>query len=206
MFMRFASPRPIGFIEPCLPTASERPRNGPEWVHEVKHDGYRLMVRRVGARVRLFTRRGHDWSDRYPRIAEAMAGLKIASATIDGEAVIWGADGANFDKLHGRAHDHEAILIAFDLLELDGEDLREQSLETRKARLACLTRKSLGLQYSEHLEGDGSLIFEQVCARGLEGIVSKRRDRPYISGRARCWIKVRNPASAAMQRYAEGAW
>jgi bifunctional non-homologous end joining protein LigD len=164
------------------------------------------MVRRAGARVRLFTRRGHDWSDRYPRIAEAMARLRIASATIDGEAVIWGPDGADFDKLHGRAHDGEAILIAFDLLELDGEDLREQPLETRKARLARLTRKSVGLQYSEHLEGDGALIFEQVCARGLEGIVSKRRDRPYISGRARCWIKVRNPASAAMRRYAEGTW
>lgn len=103
-------------------------------MHEVKHDGYRLMVRRAGARVRLFTRRGHDWSDRYPRIAEAMARLRIASATIDGEAVIWGPDGADFDKLHGRAHDGEAILIAFDLLELDGEDLRREPFETRKAR------------------------------------------------------------------------
>src|SRR5437016_2979750 len=78
----------------------ERPRNGPEWVHEVEHDGYRLMVRRAGARVRLFTRRGYDWTERYPRIAQAMAGLKIASATIDGEAVIWGPEGADFDKLH----------------------------------------------------------------------------------------------------------
>jgi ATP-dependent DNA ligase len=91
MFVRtgITSPRPAGFIEPCLPTASERPHNGPEWVHEVKHDGYRLIVRRSGERVRLFTRRGFDWTERYPRIAKAMAQLNIASATIDGEAVCW---------------------------------------------------------------------------------------------------------------------
>jgi bifunctional non-homologous end joining protein LigD len=208
MFARpgVASPRPAGFIEPCLPTKSERPRNGPQWVHEVKHDGYRLMVHRNGDRVRLFTRHGYDWTERYPRIAKAMARLKITSALIDGEAVCWGPDGADFDKLHSRAHDDKAILIAFDLLELDGEDWREQPLEARKKQLRQITRKSEGLQYSEHLEGDGVAIFENVCAMGLEGIVSKRRDFPYVSGRAKCWIKVRNPASAAMRRYEEGTF
>jgi bifunctional non-homologous end joining protein LigD len=98
---------------------------------EVKHDGYRLMVRRSDDRVRLFTRRGYDRTERYPRIAKAMAELKITSAVIDGEAVCWGPDGADFDKLHSRAHDDEAILIAFDLLELDGEDWRELPLEAR---------------------------------------------------------------------------
>ena len=78
---------PATCIERCLPTKSERPRNGPQWVHEVKHDGYRLMVRRNGDRVRLFTRHGYDWTERYPRIAKAMAGLKVTSALIDGEAV-----------------------------------------------------------------------------------------------------------------------
>jgi bifunctional non-homologous end joining protein LigD len=206
MFVRtgIASPRPAGFIEPCLPTKSERPRNGPQWVHEVKHDGYRLMVRRNGDRVRLFTRHGYDWTERYPRIAKAMAGLKITSALIDGEAVCWGPNGADFDKLHSRGQDDEAILIAFDLLELDGEDWRELPLEARKKQLRLIICKSDGLQYSEHLEGDGAMIFDKVCAMGLEGIVSKRRDFPYISGRAKCWIKVRNPASAAMRRYEEG--
>jgi bifunctional non-homologous end joining protein LigD len=85
-------------------------------------------------------------------------------------------------------------MIAFDLLELDGEDLRKQSLEHRKARLKRLLRRSEGIQYSDHLEGNGSTIFDRVCAMGLEGIVSKRRDFPYISGRAKCWIKVHNPA------------
>jgi bifunctional non-homologous end joining protein LigD len=101
----------------------------------------------------------------------------------------WSSDGADFDKLHGRAHDHEAILTVFDLLELDGEDWRERPLEARKKQLDRLIRKSEGLQYSEHLEGDGALNFKQVCAKRLEGIVSKRRDKPYVSGRARRWIK-----------------
>jgi bifunctional non-homologous end joining protein LigD len=85
---------PGGFIQPCLPTASDRPRTGPEWVHEIKHDGYRLMARRAGDRVRLFTRRGYEWSDRYPRIVRAMRALKATSALIDGEAVWCGPDGA----------------------------------------------------------------------------------------------------------------
>jgi bifunctional non-homologous end joining protein LigD len=98
-------------------------------------------------------------------------------------------------------------MYAFDLLELDGEDLRARPLEERKAALGKLiARAPDGLQLSEHLEGDGKEIFEHVCKMGLEGIVSKRRDYPYVSGRAKCWIKVRNPASAAMLRYEQGEW
>jgi bifunctional non-homologous end joining protein LigD len=199
---------PGGFIQPCLPTASDRPRTGPEWVHEIKQDGYRLMARRVGERVRLFTRRGYDWSDRYPRIVRAMGALKATSALIDGEAVWCGPDGAaDFDELHSRAHDDQVFMYAFDLLELNGEDLRARPLEERKAALAKLiARASDGLQLSEHLNGDGKEIFEHVCRMGLEGIVSKRRDSPYVSGCAKYWIKVRNPASAAMLRYEEGTW
>jgi bifunctional non-homologous end joining protein LigD len=200
--------RPRGdFIQPCLPTASDRPRTGPEWVHEIKHDGYRLMARRTGDRVRLFTRRGYDWSDRYPRIEAAMRSLEIASAVIDGEAVWCGSDGvSDFDKLHSHAADHQVFLYAFDLLELDGIDYRERPLEERKAKLQNLTAQTDGMRYSEHLEGDGREIFEHVCKMGLEGIVSKRRDSPYVSGRAKSWIKVRNPASAAMLRYEDGTW
>jgi bifunctional non-homologous end joining protein LigD len=199
---------PGGFIQPCLPTASDRPRTGPEWVHEIKHDGYRLMARCVGDRVRLFTRRGYEWSDRYPRIVHAMGALKPTSALIDGEAVWCGPDGvADFDKLHSRIHDDQVFMYAFDLLELDGEDMRPRPLEDRKAMLAKLiARAAYGLQFSEHLEGDGKEIFEHACRMGLEGIVSKRRDSSYISGRAKCWIKVRNPASAAMLRYEEGTF
>jgi bifunctional non-homologous end joining protein LigD len=198
---------PSGFIQPRLPTASDRPRTGPEWVHEIKHDGYRLMARRTGDRVRLFTRRGYDWSDRYPRIVSAMRALKTTLAMIDGEAVWCGPDGAaDFDKLHSRAHDDEVFMYAFDLLELDGEDLRARPLEERKAALAKLIGSADGLQFSEHLEGDGKKIFKHICKMGLEGIVSKRRDFPYISGRSKAWIKVRNPASEAMLRYQQGTF
>jgi ATP-dependent DNA ligase len=200
--------RPSGFIDRCLPSIARKAPDGPQWLHEVKHDGYRLMARRDGDRVRLFTRRGFDWSDRYPRIVKAMAALKVASATIDGEAVWCGEDGvSDFEKVHGRILDHQVFLYAFDLLEVGGIDLRGAPLIERKGKLAKLLARSLdGIRYSEHLEGDGTTIFAHACKMKLEGIVSKRRDLPYVSGRAKCWIKVRNPESAAMRRYEEGTF
>ena len=118
-----------------------------------------------------------------------------------------GSDGnSDFDKLHSRAHDAQVILYAFDLLELNGEDYRALPLEKRKDKLARLLVRTEGMRFSEHLEGDGAVMFEHVCKLGLEGIASKRRDRPYVSGRSRNWIKVRNPASAAMPRYEAGTF
>jgi ATP-dependent DNA ligase len=109
----------VGFIEPCIPTRANKVPVGPQWIHEIKHDGYRLIVCRRGVRVRLFTRRGYDWSDRYPLVVAAAAALG-ADATIDGEVVV--CDGvADFDRLHGREDDGRAFLWAFDLLELDGD-------------------------------------------------------------------------------------
>ncbi len=194
------------FIRPCLPTDAKTPRSGPEWLHEVKHDGYRIMARRDD-RVRLYTRRGFDWAKRYPRIVKAMQSLKIASAAIDGEAVWLRPDGvADFDKLHSRAYDHQVVMVAFDLLELDGVDYRGRPLEERKARLKAVLGDSRHAQYSEHSEGDGQQAFGLACSRGLEGIVSKKRNSIYISVRTKSWIKVRNPDSAAMRRYADGTW
>jgi ATP-dependent DNA ligase len=95
--------RTDGFVDPCIPTLAAKPPSGPDWVHEIKHDGYRLIVRRDGKAVRPFTRRGHDWTDRYPAIAAAAAKLRAKSFTMDGEAVVAGADGvAVFDALHRR--------------------------------------------------------------------------------------------------------
>jgi bifunctional non-homologous end joining protein LigD len=109
---------PHGFLEPCIPTRAVKPPSGPGWVHEIKHDGYRLIVRREGGAVRLFTRRGYDWTDRYPAIAAAAVKLRSRSFTIDGEAVVVGVDGvAVFDALHRRQRAADAILYAFDLLE-----------------------------------------------------------------------------------------
>jgi bifunctional non-homologous end joining protein LigD len=129
--------RSTGFIEPCIPTRAVKPPGGPDWVHEIKHDGYRLIVHRDGDAVRLFTRRGYDWTDRYPAIARAAAKLRAKSFTMDGEAAVCGPDGiAIFYALHRRGTVTEAMLYAFDLLELDGIDHRPLRLGKRKERLA----------------------------------------------------------------------
>ena len=135
---------PSGFIEPCLPSKAERPPSGPLWVHEIKHDGYRLMVRRDGARVRCFTRNGHDWADRFPAIVEAAQRLvRAQSFLIDGEAVIARDDGTpDFHALRSRRGGHEAVLDAFDLIEHDGSDLCSLSLLQRKQRLKKLFGKT----------------------------------------------------------------
>ena len=201
-------PLPPGFIEPCLPTPAKQCKSGPAWVHEIKHDGYRMIARRTGDRVRLYTRRGFNWADRYPRIVEALRSLRVRSIVIDGEAVICGTEGkSDFDKLHSGAYDASVFLYAFDLIELDGEDLRPAALELRKSKLEKLLVRSDGIRFSEHLDGDGAIILAHACKLGLEGIVSKRRDLPYRSGRVRSWIKVKNPASPAVLRIVEeGAW
>jgi ATP-dependent DNA ligase len=186
---------PNGFIEPCIPTRAARPPSGPDWIHEIKHDGYRLIVRAASPLVRLFTRRGFDWTDRYPAIAGAATKVAARSFTIDGEAVVCGSDGgAVFEALHRRHRATEAILYAFDLLELDGEDLRPVPLGERKARLAkLLGRKTGGIIFNEHTDENGATVFRHACKLGLEGIVSKRLSKPYQSGRSGHWLKIKNP-------------
>ena len=127
--------RPPGFIEPCLPSKVSRPPVRSPWVHEIKHDGYRLMVRRDGERVRCFTKGGHDWADRFPAIVDAAFRIKAQSFLIDGEAVITRDDGTpDFHALRSRRRG-EAMLFAFDLIEQDGDDLRDLPRLQRK-RLA----------------------------------------------------------------------
>ena len=137
----------------------------------------RLIVCRRGDRVRLFTRRGYDWTDRYPLIANAAATL-ACDATIDGEAVVCDGSGvADFERLHSREHDRQAFLWAFDLLALDGEDLRPRPLFERKGALhRLLHRAKAGIHFVDHLEGDGAKVFEHACELGLEGIVSKNSE------------------------------
>jgi ATP-dependent DNA ligase len=201
--------RPPGFIEPCLPTLARTVPIGPQWVHEIKHDGFRFICRRESDRVRVFSRRGHDWTDRVPLIAEALAKLRVRSVTIDGEGVVCRPDGvSDFDRLRvavGRMGSRDAFLYAFDLLEIDGEDLRAYEWHVRRATLRSLLKKSKpGIQLSEHLEGaDGDAVFHHACTMGLEGIVAKRRDRPYRSGRSPDWIKVKNPDAPAATRILE---
>jgi bifunctional non-homologous end joining protein LigD len=174
----------------------------------IKHEGYRLQVRRVGEMVRLFTRHGYDWSGRYPAIVTTAVKLRATSFTLDGEAVVCGPDGvAVFDALHRHGTVSEAMLYAFDLLELDGDDLRGLPLGDRKKRLArLLARRRLGIVLSEHTADDGATIFRQACLMGLEGIVSKRLSAPYRSGPSRDWLKIKNPDSPAMVRHREDRW
>jgi bifunctional non-homologous end joining protein LigD len=200
--------RADGFIDPCIPSRAPTPPSGPNWVHEIKHDGYRLIVRRDGPSVRLFTRRGYDWTERYPAIASAAAKLRARSFTLDGEAVVCGADGvAVFDALHRRSKASDAILLAFDLIELNGEDFRPLPLGKRKARLAqLLARVPIGIELNEHTDTDGATVFLHACKMGLEGIVSKRVTAPYRSGPSRDWIKAKSPDIPAMQLARERHW
>jgi ATP-dependent DNA ligase len=201
--------RPSGFVEPCQPSKVARPPSGPLWVHEIKHDGYRLMVRRDGSRVRCFTRNGHDWADRFPSIVDAALRLKATSFLIDGEAVFFSDDGTpDFNALRSRRRGHEAMLFAFDLIEHDGNNLRDLPLIERKRRLTRLLGKAKRrtIQFNEHFTGDGPTIFDHVCRLGFEGIVSKRADAPYRSGPSKTWLKSKNPASQAVRRKSEEEW
>ena len=176
-------------------------------MHELKHDGYRMQVHVRDGRVKLYTMNAADWTKRYPRIVEQAARIK-GSAIIDAEVVWLDADGvAQFDALHSRIMDHAAVACAFDLLMLDGDDLRRRPLSQRKAILRKVLRRTKGgIQYVEHVEGDGAEMFAAVCKLGLEGIVSKKLDAPYRSGPSRSWIKVRNPKAAAATRVLDGTF
>ena len=190
-------------FEPCIPTRGTAVPAGPDWIHEIKHDGYRLIVQRQGKRVRLFTRGGHDWSDHYPLIVEAALRNRATSFVIDGEAVLLGVDGvSDFDGLHSRRHDAEVQLYAFDALMLDGEDLRQLPLSMRKTNLArLLVRRPEGIFVAPFEQGEiGPDLFRKACEFKLEGLVSKHRGRPYRPGRSPNWVKVKNPKHPAMHR------
>src|SRR3954447_20732783 len=189
--------------QPCIPTRGTEVPAGPDWFHEIKHDGYRLIVQREGKRVRLFTRRGYDWSDRYPLIVEAALKNRQKHFVIDGEAVLLGVDGvSDFKGLHSRHCEEEVQLYAFDILALDGDDLRKLPLSMRKTNLArLLARRPEGIFVAPFEAGEiGPDLFRKVCEFGLEGLVSKRRDRPYRAGRSPDWVKMKNRKHPAMMR------
>jgi ATP-dependent DNA ligase len=200
---------PAGFIWPCLPTSAPQPPSGELWLHEIKHDGFRVIARKNGKRVKLYSRPGNDLTKRFPLIVETMARLRPQSCTIDGEAVACGADGiASFELIRRWKTDETVFMWAFDLIELNGDDLRRDPLVVRKATLASVVaRAAPGLRLNKHLdEEDGPLVFAHACKMGLEGIVSKRKDSRYVSGRSPHWIKSKNPDAPAVKREAEEDW
>src|SRR5215468_7575068 len=199
---------PAGFVIPAQPIMASRPPSGADWVHEIKHDGYRLIVRRDGPVVRLYSRNAIDLTARFSAIAAAAARIKATSFTIDGEAVVLGPDGlSRFDELRRRSAARTAILYAFDLIEYNGEDLHDRPFLDRKAALArLLCDTKAGILLNEHVAEDGPTVFAHACRLGAEGIASKKVDGAYRSGRCPIWIKVRNPASVAVQRERSENW
>jgi bifunctional non-homologous end joining protein LigD len=164
----------------CLPTVAKTVPAGPEWLHEIKYDGFRLRVERNGDRVRLITRGGYDLDQTYPWIVEAALKNRHKQFVIDGEAVILGVDGySDFNALHSGKHNEEVQLCAFDVLAMDGGDLRSLPLSMRKAKLArLLARRPDGIFLSDFEQGEiGPDLFIAACGMGLEGLVSKHRDR-----------------------------
>jgi bifunctional non-homologous end joining protein LigD len=168
---------------------------GDRWIHEIKYDGYRILVAVGGGEARAYTRSGLDWSDRFPSILSEASKLKVGSALIDGEAVVLDAQGrSSFQALQGALKGAPASIdyFGFDLLELDGEDLTGLPLLDRKARLkAILPPKSQHIRFSDHIEGDGEKLLKRFCAAGLEGVVSKLATSEYVGARAGSWLKTK---------------
>jgi bifunctional non-homologous end joining protein LigD len=191
---RFWRNLPTGFIQPCQPTHVANPPAGPGWLHEVKHDGFRILARKQGERIQVWSRRGAVFNDRFPRIAEAVGALPVDNALIDGEAVVFLPDGhSDFAGLLTKAGGELASFVAFDILALKGDDLRQRPLEERRDKLAQLVAGVDGVVFSEALATEGALVFAHACKLGLEGIVSKRVGSRYRSGTSRNWLKCLNP-------------
>lgn len=185
------------FVEPCLATLLAKPPPGEGWLHEVKFDGYRLQARIEGGKASLLTRTGLDWTGRFGKgLLAVLAALPCEAALLDGEVVALGEGGiSNFSSLQAALSEGktaELVYFAFDLLHLDGEDLRCEPLLARKERLETLlqaTGEEGPLRFSEHFIEPGATMLRHACRMGLEGVVSKRVEAPYRSGRGRDWVK-----------------
>lgn len=181
------------FVSPQLATLVDAPPAGSEWLHEIKFDGYRAITSIAGDKVVIRTRNGLDWTARFAPLVPALAALPCDSALLDGEIAVADEQGhTDFGALQNALSEGGAGIgyYLFDLLELDGEDLRKRSLDERKERLAQLLKgQPAPLSYSDHMKGSGEEVFAHACKIRLEGIVSKRRDAPYVSGRSHAWLK-----------------
>jgi len=194
-----AGPFP-GFVQPCRPTERKVPPAGEGWLHEIMHDGYRLQAQVREGVPRLYTGDGHDWTARMPAMAASVEALPVNNAVLDGELAAVDAKGqpAFFElppalgaptRVKGRL-----VYYTFDMLYLDGFDLRGVALIDRKRVLETLLFNTSGVQlvkYVEHIVGDGAIVLEHACRLGLKGIVSKLAEAPYRSGRSRNWIKTK---------------
>jgi bifunctional non-homologous end joining protein LigD len=188
------SAHPPTWIKPQLTRLVDEAPTGKDWLHEIKYDGYRMHARIDGGNIQLLTRTGLDWAHRYRRTIEALGSLKVKSAYLDGELCALNSDGVPvFSRLQAAMDEGKTdklVFFAFDLLFLNGESTAGLPLIQRKARLQRLFKKEIGgLRYSEHVAGDGPQFRAQACKLGLEGVISKRADRPYAPGDRGIWVK-----------------
>ena len=180
-----------GFVEPALASSIEKVPSGARWIHEIKFDGYRVQVHLANEAVKVLTRRGHDWTHRFKKVAADAWHIKAAAATGDAEVVVPAADGtAHFSVLQNelKGRSTNIVLVAFDLLYLNGRDLRKLPLFQRKTELKKIV-SGTGIQFSESFEMEGHEMFAHACKIGLEGVISKVRDSVYASGRGNNWVK-----------------
>ena len=184
------------FVEPSLAQLSDAPPRGKDWLHEIKFDGYRVEARIEGRSIKLLTRKGLDWTDRFRSLASSLKKLQLDSALIDGEVIVETQSGVpSFSELQqalSAGKEDGLVYCVFDLLYCNGIDLRNVALIERKALLERIVASLAGagnIRFSQHLEGDGAQMLEHACRMGLEGIVSKRRNEPYRSGRGEHWLK-----------------
>lgn len=180
-----------GFIEPALASSIDRVPDGARWIHEIKFDGYRVQTHLRNGEVKIFTRRGNDWTKRFRKIASDASEIDAGSAIIDGEVVVPSANGlSDFSVLQNelKGRSNKIVLVAFDLPYLNGQDLRRLPLLTRKAQLKKIV-EGTPVQFSESFEVDGQEMYRHACKVGLEGVVSKVRDSAYTSGRSIVWVK-----------------
>ncbi|NKK79765.1 non-homologous end-joining DNA ligase [Rhizobium leguminosarum] len=188
-------------IEPCLALLRAKPPKGDDWVYEIKWDGYRLSVHIEPTGIRILTRGGHDWTHRFPAIKQAALWLPVGTAILDGEAVVLDEHGrSDFGLLQqslggrgGKKMSSDAIFMAFDLLYFDGHDLRKSELDVRRHLLEDLVPagEQGDIRLSEEIEADGDQLLASACEHELEGIIAKRRDAPYRSGRLGDWVKIK---------------
>jgi DNA ligase D-like protein (predicted ligase) len=183
------------FVAPMLPTLVDDPPEGDDWIHEIKHDGYRTQLVIEAGKVQAFTRRGADWSAKYPAAVWAAAELPVRSAIIDGEMVVLDANGQSSYQAFRKAiksRPASLVFIAFDLLHLNGKDVRAENTLQRRERLRrLLAGAPPAIQFSDSVTGGGPAFYQAADAMNLEGMVSKRAGASYVSGRTRAWLKIK---------------
>ncbi|RWC91629.1 MAG: ATP-dependent DNA ligase [Mesorhizobium sp.] len=184
----------LKFIEPLMPTLVEKPPEGDSWIHEVKFDGYRSQIIKDETGVHIFTRRGLDWTSKYRDLAKAAGDLRVESAIVDGEIIVLNDAGlSDYGALRKAitSRQHDLYFVAFDLLHINGHDIRDMPLEDRREILAEMIPEGQHIQFSQALPGEASAIFHLIDQAGMEGMVSKRRDSRYRSGPSTNWLKAK---------------